>query len=177
MPAVLSKEERVNLVRLYDETKSLNGALRKFRTEHGLRSGPCSARALRKLVLKFNKTGSVHDEKRSGRPPFSEIDVAEILNTSNELASENPMNISSAREVARRLDKPVSSVWKVMRKTLEHRPYHLKVVQELQPKDFETRMEFALKCYAQIESDPSWLSKILWTDESHFCLHGGVNKK
>ena len=179
MPPVLSKDVRVRLVRCYHETKSLSGALRKYRTENGIRvtSEPCSAAALQKLVKKFDDTGSVLDAKRSGRPALSDISITEILNTSNELSAENVLNISSAREVSRRLDMPVSTVRKVMRKTLELHPYHLKVVHELQLKDYEVRMELGLKCIAQIESDSQWISRIFWTDETHFYLHGGFNRR
>lgn len=167
----------MNLIRCFHETGSVAASLRKFRTENDLRSGPCSERTLQRLVEKFKATGSVQDLKPKGRPPLSEIDVAEILNTSNELAAESTLNISSAREVARRLDKPVSTVRNVMRKTLGLRPYHLKVVHELHPRDYQVRVDFALKCLAQIDFDPGWISRILWSDEAHFYLHGGVNKR
>ena len=90
MPSVLSKFQRVELIQYYDESKSVQGALRKFRNVHNLRSGPCSEGALRKLVKKFEGTGSVLDAKWSGRRPLSEIAVAEVLNTWNEFASEIP---------------------------------------------------------------------------------------
>jgi len=75
------------------------------------------------------------------------------------------------------LEKPVATVRKTLRKTLGLRPYHPKVVQELLPKDYETRLDFALKFAAQIQTDQDWLSRILWSDETHFHLHGGINKR
>jgi len=177
MPRSLSKDEQVDLIRCYHETGSYSGALRQYRTENSLRSGPCSVYSLRRLVKRFNKTGSVLDTKKTGRPSVPETNVAEILQMSNELTDENQLGISSSREVARRLDMPVSTVRKVMRKTLGLYPYHLKPVHQLLPQDFRARLDFGLQCAAQIDLYPGWLSRILWTDEAHFYLHGGVNTR
>src|SRR6185437_12607042 len=146
MPGTLSKETRVDLIRCYHETRSIVGALRKYRTEKKLKAGPCSEQALGRLVKRFQKTGSTADGKSSGRPTVSEIEVAEILNMSTELSNENQLQTSSAREIARRLGQPVATVRKVMRKSLGLHPYHLKNVHQLLPGgDFEIRLDFGLK--------------------------------
>jgi len=177
MPSGLTKDQRVDLVRCFHETGSFVNALRKYRREKRLRSGPCSVTVLRGLIKRFKKTGSVQNQKQPGRPSISDIEVAEILQASKEISAENQISISSAREVARRLEKPVSTVRKVMRKTLGLFPYHLHQVHELLPNDFVTRLDFGLKCVAEIEADPDWLSRILWSDEAHVYLHGGVNAR
>src|SRR6185437_6934093 len=114
----LTDQQRINLIRCYHQSgDSLARGFRQYRRENGLFHGPCSREALRKLVLKFEVQGSVLTQKRSGRPSVSDIDVAEILEKSKELSKENAYGLNSAHEVARQLDKPYSTVRKVLRKT------------------------------------------------------------
>jgi len=48
-------------------------------------------------------------------------------------------------------------------------------VQQLQPNDFERRLEFVAHLIVRLEDDPHFLSKILWTDEAKFHNNGQVN--
>ena|SRR6185437_4635438 len=174
----LTTKQRADLIRCYYQCgNSAAAALRQYRSEHNLRKGPCSRQTLWDLVNKFDEQGSVLDRKRPGRPSVSDVEAAEILEMTKELSKENAHNVNSAREVARRLDKPRSTVNKVLHKTLKLYPYRLKQVHELLPQDTATRLDFALKCVAEIDSNPDWLPNILWSDEAHFYLHGGVNTR
>ena len=95
---------------------------------------------------------------------YSQCDPSASVDVSNE----NVYGVNSAHAVARRIDKPYSTVRKIMRHTLKLFPYHLKLVQELQDQDLSTRLEFAMKCLAEIEINNEWLLSILWSDEAHF---------
>jgi len=174
----LSIKQRTDLVKCYYQAdNSIRGALRRYRWQNKLRTGPCSEKTLRNLIDKFEDTGSVRDKKSTGRPAVSDIEVAEVLNESNEMSKENVYGMNSARGVARRLNKPITTTWKIMRKTLKLYPYRFKRVHQLLPHDLATRMDFSLKCVAEIENDEHWLHKILWSDEAHFDLNGGVNTR
>ena len=161
----LSTNQRKDLIRCYHQSgNSLTGALRQYRREKKLRKGPCSNQALGKLIKKFEATGSVLDKKSSGRPSVSENEVIGVLNEITEMSKENPYNISSAHGVANRLNMPYSTVRKILRQTLKFYPYRIRRVHELMPNDMNTRLDFALKCVAEIESNDQWLSNILWSD-------------
>jgi len=174
----LTTNQRTDLIRCYHQAgNSLTGGLRQYRREKKLKKGPCCVSAFKNLLGKFQAHGSVLNLKSSGRPSVNDVEVAEVLETAKELSKENVHNVNSAREVARRLSKPYSTVTKILRKTLKLYPYHLKRVHELLPQDTDTRLDFALKCLAEIDTSPLWLPNIFWTDEAHFHLHGGVNTR
>ncbi|GFV79699.1 uncharacterized protein TNCV_1725241 [Trichonephila clavipes] len=78
----------------------------------------------------------------------------------------------SVRRVAEVLDLPRSTVQKIMRNILRYCPYKLILVQELLPRDFETRHLFSQQFLARLEVDPEWPWNILCTDEAHFYLDG-----
>ena len=64
----LETEERVQLVKaFYKCGESPIGALRQFSTEKGMSNFICSESTVRKLIQRFEATGSVHDLPRSGR--------------------------------------------------------------------------------------------------------------
>ncbi|GFV45152.1 uncharacterized protein TNCV_4398821 [Trichonephila clavipes] len=91
------------------------------------------------------------------------------------IASEAASRTSSAREAARRLGLPPSSVRNILRRILQLYPYKLQSCHELLPADTAQREAFAKWAFSKMEQDPTWVFNILWTDEAHFSLHGDVN--
>ncbi|GFS78317.1 uncharacterized protein TNCV_3172451 [Trichonephila clavipes] len=91
------------------------------------------------------------------------------------IASEAASGTSSAREAARRLGLPPSSVRNILRRILQLYPYKLQSCHELLPADTAQREAFAKWAFSKMEQDPTWVFNILWTDEAHFSLHGDVN--
>ncbi|GFS68709.1 uncharacterized protein TNCV_1959131 [Trichonephila clavipes] len=91
------------------------------------------------------------------------------------IASEAASGTSSAREAARRLGLPPSSVRNILRRILQLYPYKLQSCHELLPADTAQREAFAKWAFSKMEQDPAWVFNILWTDEAHFSLHGDVN--
>ncbi|GFT68477.1 uncharacterized protein TNCV_4307603 [Trichonephila clavipes] len=91
------------------------------------------------------------------------------------IASEAASGTSSAREAARRLGLPLSSVRNILRRILQLYPYKLQSCHELLPAEFAQREAFAKWAFSKMEQDPTWFFNILWTDEAHFSLHGDVN--
>ncbi|GFV55484.1 uncharacterized protein TNCV_3776711 [Trichonephila clavipes] len=147
-------------------------AIRKFRTLKGLRKGPLSAKNLRLMVTKFEKTGSLNVRSGRGKKPVSAEAIEKIALQVEEDNSSNVLASTSVRRVAEALDLPRSTVQKIMRNILRYYPYKLQFVQELLPHDFETRHLFSLQFLARLEVDPEWPWNILWTDEAHFHLDG-----
>ncbi|GFV33162.1 uncharacterized protein TNCV_2768801 [Trichonephila clavipes] len=91
------------------------------------------------------------------------------------IASEAASGTSSAREAARRLGLPPSSVHNILRQILQLYPYKLQSCNGLLPADTAQREAFAKWAFSKMEQDPTWVFNILWTDEALFSLHGDVN--
>ncbi|GFS65558.1 uncharacterized protein TNCV_2469401 [Trichonephila clavipes] len=92
------------------------------------------------------------------------------------IASEAASGTNSAREAARRLCLPPSSVRNILRLILQLYPYKLQSCHELLPADTAQREAFAKWAFSKMEQDPIWVFNILWTDEAHFSLHGWSNQ-
>ncbi|GFW96171.1 uncharacterized protein TNCV_571421 [Trichonephila clavipes] len=130
---------------------------------------------LLKLVKRFEETGKLKDRARAGRLYLKEARAPCIAVEMEAIASEAASGTSSAREAARRLGLPPSSVRNILRRILQLYPYKLQSCHELLPADTAQREAFAKWAFSKMEQDPTWVFNILWTDEAHFSLHGDVN--
>ncbi|GFW51992.1 uncharacterized protein TNCV_1189221 [Trichonephila clavipes] len=83
------------------------------------------------------------------------------------IASEATSRTSSAREAARRLGLPPSSVHNI-RRILQLYPYKLQSCNEPLPADTAQREAFAKWAFSKMEQDPTWVFNILWTNEKRF---------
>ncbi|GFX91229.1 DUF4817 domain-containing protein [Trichonephila clavipes] len=134
---------------------------------------PKSVGGLLKLVKRFEKTGKLEDRAQAGRPCLKEAPC--IVVEMKAIASEAASGTSSAREAARRLVLPPSSVRNVLRRLLQLYPYKLQSCHELLPADTAQREAFVKCVFSKMEQNPTWVFSILWTDEAHFSLHGDIN--
>ncbi|GFT84981.1 DUF4817 domain-containing protein [Trichonephila clavipes] len=137
--------------------------------------GPLTPAGLLKLVKRFEETGKLEDRARAGRPCLKEARAPCIAVEMEAIAPEAASGTSSAREAARRLGLPPSSVRNIFRRILQLYPYKLQSCHELLPADTAQREAFAKWAFSKMEQDPTWVFNILWTDEAHFSLHGDVN--
>ncbi|GFY28597.1 DUF4817 domain-containing protein [Trichonephila clavipes] len=175
---MLSAPDKALLVKLfYMNEESATIALRKFRVQKNVKSGkgPLTPAGLLKLVKRFEETGKLEDRARAGRPCLKEARAPCIAVEMEAIASEAASGTSSAREAARRLGLPPSSVRNILRRILQLYPYRLQSCHELLPADTAQREAFAKWAFSKMEQDPTWVFNILWTDEAHFSLHGDVN--
>jgi transposase len=102
---MLNNEERVAIVTARLHGLSYQQVQQSF--ERQFRK-PAPTRAnIRLLVNKFKRTGSVLDEKRSGRPQISEDDAGRIL----QATEQSPH--ASIRRLSNQLDIPRTTVWRV----------------------------------------------------------------
>lgn len=167
--------DRALLVKLYYQNDdSAATALRRFRTLKNLRTGPMTTEGLRKMVLKFEQTGSLSLKPGRGRKPI-DVTAVEGVATALEEGSSSGVGSCSARGIARTLGMSVSTVHKVLRKIMRCYPYKITHVQELLAADLPKREKFALQFLARMEVDIAWPYNILWTDEAHFHLQNAVN--
>ena len=82
---------------------------------------------------------------------------------------------NSAREVPRHTHIPYSTVRNILYQILQFYPYKIPSVQKLLPSDTATRLDFSMIFLASMQVDITWPWQILWSDEVHFHLNGGIN--
>ncbi|GFX22987.1 DUF4817 domain-containing protein [Trichonephila clavipes] len=175
---MLSAPDEALLVKLfYMNEESATIALRKFRVQKNVKSGkgPLTPAGLLKLVKSFEETGKLEDQARAGRPCLKEARAPCIVVEMEAIASKAASWTSRAREAARRLGLPPSSVRNILHRILQLYPYKLQSCHELLQADTVQRKAFAKRAFFKLEQDPTWVFNILWTDEAHFSLHGDVN--
>ena len=70
---------------------------------------------------------------------------------------------------------PQTTVWRVLKKRLQLKPYRLQLVQALKNNDYLRRMEFCNQML-QMEDDENFCSLLIFSDEATFHLNGKVNR-
>ena len=169
----LTTEERVQLMKaFYKSGESPIGALRLYSTDRGLKNFICSESTVRKLIQRFEETGSVADLPRSGRPMIEESVVKSVRDTVREQSDR--FGSTSVRRISRATEIPCSSVHKILKSYLNYHSYRIHILQELDPKDYEARLDFAEWFLEQKSLDSDFANKILWSDEAHFSLDCSV---
>ena len=153
---------KIALIKCYYECgKSPIKCLRQYGREMQLHHHVCDESTIRRLVQRFEATGSVADLDRSGRPQIQEAIVDNVKQTILTLQSNNPLGISSTSQIAQAVNMPRSTVHKVIRTLLNWHPYRLRFLQELKDVDFEQRRQFAHWFRQKSSSDRHFLSNIV----------------
>ncbi|GFV90759.1 DUF4817 domain-containing protein [Trichonephila clavipes] len=93
--------------------------------------GPLTPAGILKFVKRFEETGKLEDRARAGRPCLKEARVTFIAVKIEAIGSEAASGTNSAREAARRLGLPPSSVRNILRRILQLYPYKLQSCHEL----------------------------------------------
>ncbi|GFW99020.1 DUF4817 domain-containing protein [Trichonephila clavipes] len=153
---MLSAPDKALLVKLfYMNDESVAIALHKFRVQKNVKSGkgPLTPAGLLKLVKRFEETGKLEDRAQAGRPCLKESPCIAV--EMEAIASEAASGTSSAREAARRLGLPPSSVRNILRRLLQLYPYKLQSCHELLPADSAQREAFAKWAFSKMEQDPT----------------------
>ncbi|GFV97537.1 uncharacterized protein TNCV_2040451 [Trichonephila clavipes] len=137
--------------------------------------GPLTTAGLLKLVKRFEQTGKLEDRERAGRPCLKENVHPALLSKWKRLRPKQLQGTSSAREAARQLGLPPSSVRNILHRIIQLYPYKLQSCHVLLPADTTQRRHLQKWAFSKMEQDPTWAFNILWTGEAHFSLHGDVN--
>ncbi|GFS52224.1 uncharacterized protein TNCV_4849641 [Trichonephila clavipes] len=104
--------------------------------------GPLTPASLLNLVKCFEETRKLEDRAQDGRPCLKEARAPCIAVEMEAIASEAASGTSSAREAARRLGVPPSSLHNILRRLLQLYPYKLQSCHELFPADTAQREAF-----------------------------------
>jgi len=151
--------------------KNKNAEKVRMEWRDAFHSNPPSRFAIYRIRDKFEKTGSVENAPKSGRPRSVSITSNEELVAQTFVQSPK----KSTRRASLELDISLSSTWRLMRK-VELKPYRPRLLQHLLPDDAERRLQFAVLMLSEIRENPDLLDKIVWSDEASFKLSGHVNR-
>lgn len=121
-------------------------------------------------VNRLRETGSVAPRPRTNRRTRCNVEVTpeEVL----AFALLNPL--LSTAEISQACGYTRQHVWHLLHAHGAH-PYHPTQVQALMLGDQERRLDYCNFMLNTLEENPSFLSEILWTDESTFTRDGIVN--
>lgn len=162
----LSFEEKKFIITNYKIFEGYTTFARAFCKEFKKRQAP-SYKTYRRIKDKFEATGSVQDQARSGRP--KSVTTDEKVEEVRVLLENNPgMSIERAHLAT---GISVGSVHSIATSVLNLYPYRIKILHQLKSTDFGKRIEFA----EWFLENPSRAHFFTATDEAYFHLDGNVN--
>ena len=166
-----SVEQHVQIMKLYYENgSSVRATYRALRPFYGRNDRPAES-TIRRLVAKFESTGSVNVQPPRVRARSARS--AENIAAVRQSVQDNP-RLSIPRR-SQQLGLSSTSTWRILRLDLGLHPYKIQLTQELKITDHRQRREFADWVLEQLETDPDFGKKIIFSDEAHFSMNGYVN--
>ena len=105
---------------------------RLYRHETGMWQPPCCQTTASRLIKRFETTGSVADQPRSGPTETCEITMTTVEESLEDHQELHPLGVCSSADVSHHSQAPQSTVKRILRKNLSLRPYHIRRVQELE---------------------------------------------
>ena len=164
----LTKEQRIEIILMAGSGNSRMVAL-NFNRKHGTN---ITHDTVAKLISKFKKTGNVADQPRSGprRAATDENTTATILTALVQSPRKSTRRLSAESGVSR------SSIRRILKVNKWH-PYKLHMAHHLSEDDPDRRMEFCEWALSNVNEDPNFSTKILFTDEANFYVNGEVNRQ
>ena len=170
-----SKSEKIDILEQFiASNRKVAAALRALRSlwnKRNLKIGPGTFYNLYKV---FKAEGSV--EKVKIRPKSARtaevieqaaLHVVEASNAGKSLSSDRLSDLVGVSK---------TTAWKILRKDLRLKPYHIKLVHKLMEDDFDRRAEFCELFLSQLADETDLMDKIIWSDEAIFTLADTVNR-
>lgn len=168
-----TKDQRVLIVKtFYKCGESCIRTTRSLQRIWGRRKVP-NETTIRKLIKKFERSGSVMDMKSPIRP--RSVRSLDKLDTIRRSVASNPR--TAVRRRCQELEMSKSTLQTALKKDLHLHPFKLQVTQKLEIRDYSTREHFANQVLQQQELDPMFARKIIFSDEAHFHIDGFINKQ
>lgn len=148
--------------------QSVTVVRRAFRSRFGVKAP--HYHSIMRWCKQFENTGSIHKGKPTGRPRTPNDSVDRVRQ-----AFENTP-IMSTNQASRQLAISQSTVWRILTKILQMRPYKFALHQKLKPEDKIARLNFCLSIQEKIAQNEEFASRLVFSDESCFHLSGKVNR-
>src|SRR5215467_5317971 len=170
----LTNTERITILMMRgygDKMRSHQDVANLFNDTYPNRD-PISKVTVYRTVSRFERTGSVADERRSGRPKTATNDDAalEVLQSVIENHHKPPSKIAQECNISQR------TVVRILKKHNYH-PYKMRLVQELSEDDFDRRIEFCEEMMRRYDENHQFFNWICFSDEATFELNGSVNRQ
>lgn len=168
-----TKEQRILIVKThYKNGESVATTVRKLRTILGHHHAPNES-TVRRLIKKFEESGSVADNKSPGRPRSgrSEANVALVRDS----VTVSPKK--SYRRRAQEMHMSSATMQRILKKDLHLHAYKVQLTQELKPADHGKRRQFCEWISRMEQENEGFAKRIIFSDEAHFHLNGFVNKQ
>lgn len=160
------------VVAYYENQRSIKKTQRALRPTFGVNNVP-GERAIRRVVDKFTSQHTCVDTVNTRN--HYRVRTAEVVAAVADSVEEDPD--LSIRRRAQAVGLCASTLWKILRKDHSLKAYKIQLVQELKPLDPLLRRQFGEWAENELEVDPLFYRKILFSDEAHFWLNGYVNKQ
>jgi hypothetical protein len=141
--------------------KSVVNVQRHFRTTFG--TDPPSGKSVLKWYLQFQDTGCICKRKSTERPSTEE-EAVEPVRTSSVRSPRK-----STYRANRELGIPQKTVWRVLRKRLQTRPYRLQSLQALKNSDLELRASSCADLLGLMEED-GFPERLVFSDILKFVM-------
>jgi len=165
----LSTAERIEIVKWYAIHQNAAEVARQFQNHYD--RTPRARNNILSLVRKFDETGSVEDESRSGRP--RSVSTDENRERIRDAFEESPE--TSTRRASLELNLSRTSLRRMM-KELGLKPYRPRLLHDLSDDDPDRHCEFADMFLNLVADDSLLCGRIVWADEANFKLNGHINR-
>jgi hypothetical protein len=164
--------QKASCVLWYAQSSSPVSVQRQYRAHFGRFAKTPSRQNIVNWYHKFLNAGSVQRKERTNTKWVLNDDAMELV---IETFSNAPH--SSVRQVANTDGMPSERSIRQILKIAKFQPYKIQRFQELRPQDHLKRVLHAQHQLAVMQDDEMFLNLLLFSDEAHFHLHGGVNKQ
>lgn len=162
-------EERIQIVKWVLSGNSYRNTKELFRRKYPERPIP-SCSTISHVVKKFSETGSVLNRKHNR---MCTVVTEENRTNTQAFVEVNPH--SSIRQLSAEVNLGTSSVYKIL-KTGRYHPYKIINLHELNEDDPDRRSEFCEWAMNTSTRDNQFFSRVCFSDEATFSLHGEVNR-
>ena len=116
------------------------------------------------------ETGSALQRKGAGRPQISEEQIESVQ------VAYTRSHRKSIHRASTQLQIPRSTIHKVFHRNLRLYAYKVQLLETLKPEDKPRRIEFAVTMLDRLDSDPGFLKRVCFSDESTFHVSGLINR-
>ena len=161
-----SSDMKTDCLLWYAELKSPVKVMRKFRAKYGKNEKAPTRASLNAWLNRFKEGGSISRKERVGPQKVDQSLIVQSIQNDPK---------QSLRRVANQSTCSVTSVRKAL-KNSGYKRYLPHVVQALKLDDKVTRTNFAQTILDKINASPTFLEKVIFSDEAIFHLEGSINK-
>lgn len=166
-------EQRWEILKTYFESGCvLAETARNLRIKFGRNEAP-TERGIRKFIDKVRETGMLVDATRV--PHARPVRTVEAIAAVTESVRLNPT--TSTRRRSQQVGVSRTTLRRILHKDLGMFAYKVQLVQVLKLNDLPQRFRFAEWALNELNDDPDFARKIIFSDEAHFHIGGYVNKQ